>query len=36
VAESLARQAREEFAHFDQLSFVVASARNSGGDVFVG
>ncbi|MFZ2312789.1 MAG: beta-ribofuranosylaminobenzene 5'-phosphate synthase family protein [Methylobacter sp.] len=36
LAESLARQARVEFAHFEQLSFVVASARNSGGDVFAG
>lgn len=36
LAESLADQARLAFAHFDKLSFVVASARNSGGDVFVG
>ena len=36
LAESIADQARLEFAHFDKLSFVVASARNSGGDVFVG
>lgn len=35
-AESIADQARQAFAHFDTLSFVVASARNSGGDVFVG
>jgi beta-ribofuranosylaminobenzene 5'-phosphate synthase len=35
LAESIANQARLEFAHFDKLSFVVASARNSGGDVFV-
>ncbi|MDP3876414.1 MAG: GHMP kinase [Methylobacter sp.] len=35
-AESLAAQARVEFAQFAQLSFVVTSARNSGGDVFVG
>ncbi|MCX7094452.1 MAG: GHMP kinase [Methylobacter sp.] len=34
--ESIADQARQAFAHFDTLSFVVASARNSGGDVFVG
>ncbi|TAK61891.1 beta-ribofuranosylaminobenzene 5'-phosphate synthase family protein [Methylobacter sp.] len=33
-AESIAEQAKQEFAHFDKLSFVVASARNSGGDVF--
>ncbi len=36
AAESIANQARLEFMHFDNLSFVVASARNSGGDVFVG
>lgn len=36
LAESIADQARQAFAHFDKLSFVVASARNSGGDVFVG
>jgi len=36
LAESITGQARLEFAHFDNLSFVVASARNSGGDVFVG
>ncbi|MDI1293308.1 MAG: GHMP kinase [Methylobacter sp.] len=36
LAESITDQARLEFAHFDNLSFVVASARNSGGDVFVG
>ncbi len=35
AAESIAKQARLEFVHFDNLSFVVASARNSGGDVFV-
>lgn len=34
LAESIAEQARLEFAHFDQLSFVVASARNNGGEVF--
>jgi beta-RFAP synthase len=36
LAESIADQARQEFAHFDKLSFVVASARNNGGEVFVG
>ncbi len=36
LAVSIADQARQKFAHFDKLSFVVASARNSGGDVFVG
>jgi predicted sugar kinase len=36
LAESIAAQARQEFAHFDKLSFVVASARNNGGEVFVG
>jgi beta-ribofuranosylaminobenzene 5'-phosphate synthase len=36
LAESIADQAKQEFAHFDKLSFVVASARNSGGDVFAG
>lgn len=36
LAESITDQARKAFAHFDKLSFVVASARNSGGDVFVG
>lgn len=35
-AEALAAQARVEFARFEQLSFVVTSARNSGGNVFVG
>jgi hypothetical protein len=34
-AESLVRHARQEFAHCDNLSFIVASARNSGGDIFV-
>ncbi len=34
-AEALTRQARRQFAQFDNLSFSVASARNSGGDVFV-
>jgi len=36
LAESITEQARLKFAHFDKLSFVVASARNSGGEVFVG
>ncbi len=36
LAETIADQARQAFAHFDKLSFVVASARNSGGDVFSG
>jgi beta-RFAP synthase len=36
LAESIVNQARQEFAHFDNLSFAVASARNSGGEVFVG
>ena len=35
LAESIANQARVEFAHFYNLSFIVASARNSGGAVFV-
>lgn len=35
LAESISCQARQQFAHFDQLSFVTASARNSGGEVFV-
>jgi len=34
-AEALTRQARRQFAHFDNLSFSAAGARNSGGDVFV-
>lgn len=34
-AESLVRHARQEFVHFDNLNFIVASARNSGGDIFV-
>lgn len=32
-AESLASQARKTFAHFSTLSFITASARNSGGEV---
>jgi beta-RFAP synthase len=35
LAESITEQARQAFEHFDNLSFVVASARNSGGYVFV-
>jgi len=34
LAESIADQARQAFAHFDKLSFAVISARNSGGEVF--
>lgn len=34
-AESLTDQARQKFAHFDTLSFMTASARNSGGEVIV-
>jgi len=34
-AESLTEQARRKFAQFDNLSFVTASARNRGGEVFV-
>jgi beta-ribofuranosylaminobenzene 5'-phosphate synthase len=36
LAESIANQARVGFAHFYNLSFIVASARNSGGAVIVG
>jgi beta-RFAP synthase len=36
LAATITDLARLEFAHFDKLSFVVTSARNSGGDVFVG
>ncbi|MGZ5006679.1 MAG: beta-ribofuranosylaminobenzene 5'-phosphate synthase family protein [Methylobacter sp.] len=36
LAEAITEQARQEFAHFENLSFVVTSARNSGGDVFAG
>ncbi len=32
-AETLTRLARERFAHFSTLSFITASARNSGGEV---
>jgi hypothetical protein len=35
LAEAITEVARQKFAHFDNLSFVTASARNSGGDVFV-
>jgi beta-RFAP synthase len=35
LAESITAQARQTFAHFEHLSFVTASARNSGGEVFV-
>lgn len=35
AAESLTQRAKQQFAHFDNLSFIAASARNSGGDVFV-
>ncbi len=33
-AEQCVQLARQTFAHFEQVSFVVASARNSGGEVF--
>lgn len=36
LAESIVDQAKQAFAHFDNLSFAMASARNSGGDVFTG
>ncbi len=35
LAESLVQQAKLEFKHFDKLSFMVASARNSGGEILV-
>lgn len=35
LALSIAERGRRAFAHVDNLSFVIASARNSGGDVFV-
>jgi len=35
LAESLTEHARRKFAQFDNLSFVTASARNRGGEVFV-
>jgi beta-ribofuranosylaminobenzene 5'-phosphate synthase len=34
-AEALTRQAEQKFAHLNKLSFVTASARNSGGEVLV-
>lgn len=34
-AEALIRQARAKFAHYDTLSFLTASARNSGSDVIM-
>jgi beta-RFAP synthase len=34
LAAALTEQAKEKFAHFDNLSFMTASARNSGGEVF--
>lgn len=36
LADSLIVQMKQKFSHFNNLSFVVASARNSGGDVFTG
>lgn len=36
LADSLVEQMKHNFSHFNNLSFVVASARNSGGDVFMG
>jgi beta-ribofuranosylaminobenzene 5'-phosphate synthase len=35
LAEAITCEARQKFAHFDNLSFVTASARNCGGEVFV-
>ena len=35
LAEKITRQVKQKFAHLDKLSFVTASARNGGGDVFV-
>ncbi len=35
-AENLVNQARKQFAHFGKLTMVIASARNSGGDVRIG
>ena len=32
-AEAITQEARQKFAHFDKLSFVTASARNSGGGI---
>jgi beta-RFAP synthase len=36
LADSLVVQMKHKFSHFNNLSFVVASARNSGGNVFMG
>ena len=35
LAESITEQARQKFADMSNLSFVTASARNCGGEVFV-
>lgn len=35
LAETIVQDATKKFAHVDTLSFIMASARNSGGDVFV-
>jgi len=35
LAETITNKAIETFAHLENLSFITASARNSGGDVFV-
>ena len=34
LAAAITEKAKEKFAHFDNLSFITASARNSGGEVF--
>jgi hypothetical protein len=34
-ADSLVAEMQTRFSHFNHFSFVAASARNSGGDVFV-
>jgi predicted sugar kinase len=34
-AESLVSELKQKFSHLSHLSFAAASARNSGGDVFV-
>lgn len=34
-AETLTREARVKFAHYNTLSFLTASARNTGGDVLI-
>jgi beta-RFAP synthase len=36
LANSITAQAQQTFAHFEHLSFITASARNSGGEVLVG